>query len=315
MATWVGTPGEDEFHLATGDSYSEMYGDGSGGSGGISGNDDTLSITVTGPDGQGRIYGDYRVLYDVGGNDVLNGGDGSFFIVIFGDAHEMFGSSAGGDDHIVGGSSEHSLLSGDANLLYNSSLGGNDTIEATSLAHSFVHGDAQGMYEDSVGGNDLLIGGAHSSHLFGDALHLLEQSRGGNDRLVSGSGNEEMWGDGRLNGNAVGGADVFAFTPGNGQDQVMDFRHGEDRIELRDFWVVRETVNNTFKGSAKAWDNLPEHVQAKFLEAGPPLIRKIGFGDLTIDVADGSSVIRFEDGGTITVAGVTDLTAADFLFV
>jgi len=42
-----------------------------------------------------------------------------------------------------------------------------------------------------------------------------------------------MWGDGGLNGNARGGADTFVFAPGNGNDDINDFRQGDgDRIDV-----------------------------------------------------------------------------------
>jgi hypothetical protein len=69
--------------------------------------------------------------------------------------------------------------------------------------------------------------------MFGDAQTLTGQAKGGNDRLVSGlNAPDQMWGDGQLFDNATGGKDTFAFAGTFGNDQIFDFRHTEDRIEI-----------------------------------------------------------------------------------
>ena len=263
----------------------------------------------------------YDVFNGGAGFDVLQLTDGSDALLLY-DPGSPFHSSgtplrligieqinAGGGDDVINLTSP---LGTYGNITIDGGAG-NDVIWAGAI-ENWVYGDAKVMHDDGVGGNDLLIGGEHTSHIFGDARELHGDSHGGSDRLVSGSGNEEMWGDGQLLDNATGGNDVFVFTPGNGQDTIMDFRQGEDLIELKDLWVLVDSVINTFKGSANAWAHLPDHVQGKFLEAGPPVLQKIGFGDLAITEDGGSSVINFDDG-SVTVAGVVGLAAPDFLFV
>ena len=60
---------------------------------------------------------------------------------------------------------------------------------------------------------------------------------GGKDLIFSSDGNDEMWGDPRPEDSWYGqtGRDNFVFAPDNGQDTIMDFQSGIDRIDLRQF--------------------------------------------------------------------------------
>ena len=71
-----------------------------------------------------------------------------------------------------------------------------------------------------------------------------DNARGGDDTLISGTGTDHMWGDAQLindvvasptaaTGSVVTGADTFVFAPGNGDDNVHDFRQSDhDRIDV-----------------------------------------------------------------------------------
>ena len=73
---------------------------------------------------------------------------------------------------------------------------------------------------------------------------MSDNARGGNDTLISGSGIDHMWGDAQIiNGLAASptadtgtvktGADTFVFAPGNGNDDIGDFRQSDhDKIDV-----------------------------------------------------------------------------------
>jgi hypothetical protein len=101
-----------------------------------------------------------------------------------------------------------------------------------------------------------------------------------------------------------GGHDTFAFAPNNGNDFVYDFCQGEDYIELAGF----------YKGP------IPDNAAAAYL----PAQALISFSDLNIQMVDtdgngvvDSSVIDFyaNTNDSVTVYGVTNLTASDFLIL
>ena len=104
---------------------------------------------------------------------------------------------------------------------------------------------SHGMVGDSRGGNDTLTGGNGGvNFLYGDAFSMSDNARGGNDTLISGTGIDHMWGDAQIiNGLAASptadtgtvetGADTFVFAPGNGNDDIGDFRQSDhDRIDV-----------------------------------------------------------------------------------
>jgi hypothetical protein len=274
------------------------------------------------------LYGDAAVMYGSrGGNDVVNGGDDAEFNYLFGDSIVLF-DSQGGNDTLTGGAHASfygNLLYGDGYQIFNSQ-GGNDVMNGGSGSGSnTLYGDAYFM-SHSQGGNDVLTGDANSyfNELYGDAQYI-SAGQGGNDiliahanpspgnfathnqlygdarnhtdgnvicgkdRLVSGTGNDAMWGDIAYSGYNSGpvdltrvttGKDVFVFSANNGNDTIHDFRQGEDKIELQGIGVA-------------SFDAL---MAASHLNQ-----------DST------NTVITF-GSNMITVIGITEITAADFLF-
>lgn len=89
-----------------------------------------------------------------------------------------------------------------------------------------------------LGGNDRLGGGAGRDSLMGgtgaDSLFGGTEA----DRLAGGAGNDALTGG--------TGADVFAFAVrGNGQDRILDFQDGIDRIDLSGPRIVRDAGADT----------------------------------------------------------------------
>jgi hypothetical protein len=106
---------------------------------------------------------------------------------------------------------------------------------------------------------------------------------------------------------AIRGNDTFAFRPLNGNDIIYDFHQGEDIIEL----------GGLFDLPAKATGRLPAKVPQT---ATKQTLQD--FADLNIQTVDtnsdtvvDSSVIHIDASNSVTVVGVTALTAADFHFV
>ena len=107
---------------------------------------------------------------------------------------------------------------------------------------------------------------------------MASSAQGGNDRLISASNtSDRMWGDFQTSdGTVTGGRDTFILTRDCGEDEIFDFRQGEDKIALRG------------------------------------LAHGTAFSDLDIEEVGGDSVIHFEGNNSVTVHDVTDLTARDF---
>lgn len=271
------------------------------------------------------LYGDaFKMSYSSGGNDVLTGGINNLGNLLYGDAYDMF-YSQGGNDVLIGGANTFSnSLYGDSYKM-SDSRGGNDVLSGeVNRSGNFMYGDAYDM-SGSRGGNDVLTGGANTyvNLLYGDAYQISDSQCGndlliagdksayafftyqnilygdaayhlagnivcGNDRLISGTGNDDMWGDIAYSGFANGpldltrvttGNDVFVFSANNGHDTIYDFRQGEDKIEL-------QGVGVTSFDALMAESHLSQN--------------------------NSDSVITF-GSNTITVIGVAELTAADFL--
>jgi hypothetical protein len=219
-----------------------------------------------------------------GGNDVLMHDRAGFGALVFGDASgEMHDHTRGGNDvlslsHAPGTLSFGNAAYGDAQGMSGRSVGGNDLLIAL-VDSATVRGDAGAMSGHARGGNDTLTGStAGTITLIGDADAMLDRARGGNDLLVSGTATEVMYGDAiDLAPTARGGHDRFAFGPENGQDTIADFRHGEDKIDLRPLGID-------------------------------------SFASLDVQTSGADSIIHLDGTNQITVSNNTHLVASDFIF-
>ncbi|MEL7152804.1 MAG: peroxidase family protein [Pseudomonadota bacterium] len=88
----------------------------------------------------------------------------------------------------------------------------------------WLFGGTGGNTLQGHGGNDTLDGGASDDILRGHAGDDSLSGGAGNDNLNGGLGND------RANGDA--GADTFIFATGYDFDTIMDFRSGEDEVDL-----------------------------------------------------------------------------------
>jgi uncharacterized surface protein with fasciclin (FAS1) repeats len=119
-------------------------------------------------------------------------------------------------DFVIGTDKGEAISTGADRDLINAK-GGNDIIHAGS-------------------GDDVVLGGAGRDVIFGESGNDLLRGGTGNDVVAGGSGNDTIHGD-RGNDTLSGGtgADVFVFAPRGGNDVVIDFRNGQDRIDLSAF--------------------------------------------------------------------------------
>lgn len=175
-------------------------------------------------------------------------------------------------------------------LAFAQGLGGDDTIfGGRSLSTGFLPPDDS---LDGGEGNDWLIGRLGNDTLVGGNGDDVMWGTEGRDLLLAGAGNDNMFGeDGidTLNGGGgsdsfSGGAngDVFRFDSGSGLDLVFDFSRAEgDRIS------IQPNVNGSGITS---------------------------FANLTLFTDAQGTQIVLGGGHQITVLGVFDLQAGDFIF-
>lgn len=119
------------------------------------------------------------------------------------DGHDIL-IGGGGDDKIYGGAGEDVITGGSG--------------------HDTIHGGQDGDWIRGGSGHDLIYGGSGDDVIMGDA---------GNDTIDAGMGDDliiDSGGDDTLVGGH--GADTFAFTPGHGDDTIVDFDTANDKIDL-----------------------------------------------------------------------------------
>ncbi len=93
-------------------------------------------------------------------------------------------------------------------------------------------GRAIRYYTNGGGGDDTIFGGTLSDFLVGGA---------GNDRLNGREGNDSFIGG--------AGADIFAFTGAPGNDRILDFVSGTDKIDLSAYGINASRVTTSQSGT------------------------------------------------------------------
>jgi Tol biopolymer transport system component len=273
-----------------GDAGGNLYGHAAGGNDSLSATFATGGIRVAG-DAGGDMFDDTR-----GGNDIIDN-EGAILSsgnLSWGDAvGEMHDRAHGGNDVIFtsspgrfGGATAY----GDATSMSGHAIGGDDDLTSFGAPVGIgagpgvtLFGDARIISDHARGGDDRLTGGTSflgngTNMLVGDAETMSDHARGGNDVLVSGHENDVMYGDAvNLAPTAHGGRDTFVFGPDNGQDTIGDFRHGEDKIDLRPLGIA-------------------------------------AFASLDIEKSGADSIIHLGGENQIIIANDTHLVASDFIF-
>ncbi len=226
---------------------------------------------------------------------------------------------------IARGSGDHTILGGGGDDTLNGSFG-NDRLEGNDGNDRLMGG----------GGKDTLIGGAGDDEIFGgwDSSELLGgdgndtllakwgndrlEGNAGNDELFGGFGQDTLWGgdgDDTLHGGPGDdtlfggeGADRFAFGISYGNQTVMDFQDGVDKILLVNYEDFAEAMELLTNIDAPNYRN--EEIAQSLIDAA------------TVD-NEGNAVISFVDRdywheyrATMTLVGVSpeDLDVSDFAF-
>jgi hypothetical protein len=202
-----------------------------------------------------------------------------------------------GDNTLPGLNGQDNVIFGDTDgqMSGQISTGGHDTLIGGRGGTNTLVGDAGSMVSPVTGGNDTLIGGVGATNtLIGDAISSTGAvPTGGDDRLVSAANStDNMWGDFQNvdGGPPSFGNDTFVFGPRNGDDFINDFHRFEDMIE-----IDASQANGRFPTT--------------FAELNIELV------DSNADSINDTSLIHFDAHNSVTVVGVTGLTADDFNFI
>jgi Ca2+-binding RTX toxin-like protein len=301
-----------------------------------SGNDTVT--TGGGDDSVSGNAGNDRLLLQLGGVDVVNGGSGDDFLFFGGaftnadtvdggagtdtlalggtysltfDANDLTGIErlsllAGNSFDPEGGSANYSLTTSDANVAAGQTL----FVTATSLRESenlLFTGTAEtdGAFNIRSGaGADTLAGGAMADRLSGGAGDDQLFGLGGNDTLIGGLGTDTLRGG--------SGSDIFRFetaddstTAGGREDRILDFQRGFDKIDLLAIDADESARGNqafSFVGGAEFSGTAGELRSAA---AGRNMWLVQGDTD-----GDGSADFAI----LVTVNSAQPLTSADFIF-
>ena len=136
------------------------------------------------------------------GNDVIDGGRGAD-LLIGGRGADML-SGKGGKDTLEGNGGRDQLFGG----------GGKDALNG---------GGGRDMLQGN-GGKDTVEGGGGRDNLDGGGGKDMLNGGGGKDFIEGGRGADMLTGG--------GGRDTFFFERGSGADAILDWRDGQDRIEI-----------------------------------------------------------------------------------
>jgi Ca2+-binding RTX toxin-like protein len=207
------------------------------------------------------------------GTGFTSGGDAQGDVLS--NIEDLIGSAF--DDLLSGGTGVNTLVGGDGDDILRGRLGG-DELDGGAGSDTADYADAPGAVNVS-----LQTGFTAGAHAAGDVFIDIENLTGSNgfgDRLV-GDGNDNilngLGGNDELRGN--GGVDTFVFGNAWGNDTVVDFEDGVDRLD--------------FSGNSQ-------------LEVAT---------DLTVTAVGADALITDPFGNTVTLLGAAgEVSGADFIF-
>ncbi len=258
--------------------------------------DSAYNDVITGSDANGNTEADAEVFSLSGGNDTVDG-KGGFDVVSYSDqtssvtvnlaTGQATGSSIGTDtllniEGVIGGRG-NDVLTGDGGNNFLVGGAGNDTLDGgggTDMAVYFYSSAGvtvdlkAGTASDGYGGTDTLIGienvrgSRFDDTLTGDAGVNRLEGADGNDTLIAGGGDDMLVGG--------AGADVFVVGAGSGNDTVLDFENGVDKINAG-------TLVTSFAGVTVTQEGADARVG--FGAGGPTLLLK-NTSTASVDASD-----------------------------
>lgn len=206
----------------------------------------TGNDTVTGGEGNDHIYGNTLTSTQgqTDGDDSLNGGNGNDYIA--GNAGNDSIDGGNGNDRLFGGNGDDTIFGSNGNDSINGNAG-NDSISGGN-DNDTIHGGQ---------GNDMLMGDNGDDQLFGDLGNDTLMGGMGNDSLDGGAGNDTITGGvgfDIMTGGAGNDTFVFSATAATATtaptssdaafsvsssgvystDEIIDFTHGTDKLQLLD---------------------------------------------------------------------------------
>jgi len=209
-------------------------------------NGNGLDNVITGNSGDNRLSGGggTDTLIGGGGNDVIDGGAGGdtttfsgarddYRVTRTGDVFtitDLRDGSTAGVDTVTG---VETFTFSDGSRTSANLINGRASLNGTNKSDTFADAAARDTTYSGGNGNDTIDGRDGSDILRGD---------NGDDRLDGGSGEDQLFGGNgsdRLEGGSGddllsggNGNDVFVFRAGFGDDAVLDFRAGQDRLDF-----------------------------------------------------------------------------------
>ncbi|WP_052265159.1 fasciclin domain-containing protein [Ruegeria sp. ANG-R] len=153
----------------------------------------------------------------------------------------------------------------------------------TGRGKDFVHGGGGNDVINTGSGSDIALGGAGNDIIFGGRGKDILRGDEGHDKIFGGRGQDIIDG-GAGNDKLVGGrgSDIFEFEKGDGDDWIVDFRVGKDKIDLSGYDGIT------------GFDDIEDDISG-------------GFFGTTIDLEDGDSVF-------LSAVWASHLTESDFIF-
>lgn len=132
------------------------------------------------------------------------------------------------------------------------STNGNATFDVRDLVSGAARGDQFDVVTLGTRGNDVFDESGESEAYYINAGMGDDTITGGlaNDFLVGGAGNDRL--NGREGADSfIGGAgnDIFVFSGAPGNDRILDFVGGTDKIDLSAFGITEDNVQSTQTGS------------------------------------------------------------------
>ncbi len=173
------------------------------------------------------VLGGGNDTYRIGnGNDTVNGGDG---------AHDKITGAGLGAGMILDLAAGTGKVKG---TTATTTVTGFEDVDGSLFGDNITGNDKDNKIQGKSGA-DTLNGGGGSDTLNGGKGNDKLNGGTGNDSLIGGDGNDVLngeAGDDIMSGGR--GNDRFVFGNGGGEDRILGFTDGEDKLDLRDFGFV-----------------------------------------------------------------------------